>query len=110
MLNRVKNYLEDQLLGFSLVPLLDVLIGNGKLAQEFSLSSTYLFHSPAGFVQLSLSYSRASPEVLAIPAPQASLTAPTPEHDSEITDSLPSNYDKIEFPYPKIVNENNMTV
>ncbi|KAF9622855.1 hypothetical protein IFM89_034985 [Coptis chinensis] len=43
MLSRVKNYLEDQLLGFALVPLSDLFVENGKLAQEFSLSTNDLF-------------------------------------------------------------------
>ncbi|KAK8622969.1 hypothetical protein V6N13_117866 [Hibiscus sabdariffa] len=51
MMSRVRNYLEDQLLGFALVPLSQVLLENGKLEKEFSLSSTDLFHSPSGFVQ-----------------------------------------------------------
>jgi len=52
MLSRVRNYLEDQLLGFALVPLSEVLMKNGKLEKEFSLSSTDLFHSPAGFCSI----------------------------------------------------------
>ncbi|KAG8658290.1 uncharacterized protein LOC110608294 [Manihot esculenta] len=103
MMSRVKNYLEDQLLGFALVPLSDVLIKNGKLEKEFSLSSTDLFHSPAGFVQLSLSYSGASPDVMAIPAMRTA-------SDVEIQESLPCEFEKIEFPDPKIVNENQMMV
>lgn len=107
MMSRVRNYLEDQLLGFALVPVSDVLVENGKLEKEFSLSSTDLFHSPAGFVQLSLSYNGASPDVMTIPAmPKASATDGTVQ-DAE---SLPSEFDKIEFPDPKIVNENQMMV
>ncbi|XP_057472583.1 uncharacterized protein LOC130761127 [Actinidia eriantha] len=106
MLSRVRNYLEDQLLGFALVPMSEVLIKNGKLEKEFSLSSTDLFHSPAGFVKLSLSYSGASPEVIALPLLPAAETKGV--RDSELTESLPSELDKIEFPDPKIVNENNM--
>jgi hypothetical protein len=51
-----KSVLEDQLLGFALVPLAAVAAADGaRLAQkEFSLSSTDLFHSPAGTVRLSL--------------------------------------------------------
>jgi hypothetical protein len=104
MLSRVKNYLEDQLLGFALVPLSEVLIKNGKLEKEFSLSSTDLLHSPAGFVQLSLSYSGASPDVIAAPAIHSTV------QDSEISESLPSEMDKIEFPDPKIVNEDEIMV
>ncbi|XP_043689864.1 uncharacterized protein LOC122640694 [Telopea speciosissima] len=111
MLSRVKNYLEDQLLGFALVPLSDVLVGNGKLDQELSLSSTDLFHSPAGFVQLSLSYSGASQGVFAIPSPTVSMNAKAPVSlDSEIIDSIPCEFDKIEFPDPKIANENQLMV
>ncbi|KAG9443590.1 hypothetical protein H6P81_014930 [Aristolochia fimbriata] len=111
MLSRVKNYLEDQLLGFSLVPLSEILVGNGKLMQEFSLSSTDLFHSPAGFVHLSLSYTGSSPEVLAIPAPQVSLAQDaTLGGGSEVANSLPCEYTKIEFPDPNIANENHLMV
>ncbi|PON43303.1 C2 domain containing protein [Parasponia andersonii] len=105
MLSRVRNYLEDQLLGFALVPLSEVLFNNGKLEKEFSLSSTDLFHSPAGFVQLSLNYTGASPEVITDLASHA-----TPVQDSEISESLPSELDKIEFPDPKIVNEDQIMV
>lgn len=54
--SRIKSFVEDQLLGFTLVPLSEVLLNNGKLDTEFSLSSTDFLHSPAGFVQLSLRY------------------------------------------------------
>ncbi|KNA25124.1 hypothetical protein SOVF_009330 [Spinacia oleracea] len=58
MLSRVRNLLEDQLLGFSLVPIPLIINQGGKIScQNFSLSSTDLFHSPAGTVQLSLSLS-----------------------------------------------------
>ncbi|GLU23872.1 hypothetical protein SLE2022_398480 [Rubroshorea leprosula] len=107
MMSRVRNYLEDQLLGFALVPLSEVLMNKGKLGKEFSLSSTDLFHSPAGFVHLSLAYTGSSPEVMAIPA------LPTPAEavkDSDMPTSLPNELDKIEFPDPKIVNENQIMV
>lgn len=102
MLSRVRNYLEDQLLGFALIPLSEILLKNGKLDDEFTLSSTDLFHSPSGFVHLSLSYTGASPDVIAIPPPPAAEGAAT---DSELAE-----LDKIEFPDPKIVNENHMMV
>ncbi|KAL3821096.1 hypothetical protein ACJIZ3_007001 [Penstemon smallii] len=108
MLSRVKNYLEDQLLGFALVPVSEILLQNGKLEKEFSLSSTDLFHSPAGFVQLSVSYVGSPPEVFQIPAP------PT-ENDSLVQDMesiecLSNDLDKVEFPDPKVVNENHQMV
>ncbi|XP_077215031.1 uncharacterized protein LOC143849743 [Tasmannia lanceolata] len=109
MLSRVKNYLEDQLLGFALVPLSEV-VANGRLMQEFSLSSTDLFHSPAGFVQLSLYYSGSSPEVFAIAAPPSLVTKDTTLVDSETASVLPSEYSQIEFPDLNIVNENELMV
>lgn len=106
MLSRVKNYLEDQLLGFALVPLSEILISKGKLENEFSLSSTDLFHSPAGFVELSFSYSGASPEVLPIPSPPKDSSV----DNSKRPETVPCDFDKIEFPDPKIVNENDLMV
>ncbi|TXG67628.1 hypothetical protein EZV62_008903 [Acer yangbiense] len=106
MMSRVKNYLEDQLLGFALVPLSEVVITNGKLEKEFSLSSTDLFHSPAGFVQLSLAYAGASPDVMAIPAMPKPLATGSSAQESELSES----FDRIEFPDPKIANENEMMI
>nr|AAM65452.1 unknown [Arabidopsis thaliana] len=100
MMSRVKNYLEDQLLGFSLVPLSEVIVRNGKLEKEFSLSSTDLYHSPAGFVELSLSYAGDSPDVMHIPA------VPTADE----TELAPIEFDESEFLDPKIVCENNQMV
>ncbi|XP_075079225.1 uncharacterized protein LOC107758913 [Nicotiana tabacum] len=111
MMSRVRNYLEDQLLGFALVPLSEILVKNGKLEKEFSLSSTDLYHSPAGFVQLSVSYNGTSPEVLEIPSLPVSVdTDASRAPDSETPESLLKEFDKIEFPDPKIVNENNLMV
>ncbi|QCE01789.1 hypothetical protein DEO72_LG7g3089 [Vigna unguiculata] len=110
MLSRVKNYLEDQLLGFALVPLSEVLMKDGKLEKEFSLSSTDLFHSPAGFVQLSLAYTGTSPDVIAISAMPNELAANGTDKDSETCESLVRDLDKIEFPDPKIVNEDHLMV
>lgn len=110
MLSRVRNYLEDQLLGFALVPISEVLLQNGKLAKEFSLSSTDLFHSPAGFVQLSVSYIGTPPEVIPIPAPATSVETDTAVQDTQSVESLPGDWDKIEFPDPKVANENHQMV
>ncbi|XP_019194005.1 PREDICTED: uncharacterized protein LOC109188004 [Ipomoea nil] len=110
MMSRVKNYLEDQLLGFALVPLSKVLVENGKLEQEFPLSSTDLFHSPAGFVKLSLSYTGESPEVISIPfLPEPTVTDKTLQ-DTQVPEFLPCEMEKIEFPDPKIVCENDLMV
>ncbi|XP_022865664.1 uncharacterized protein LOC111385504 [Olea europaea var. sylvestris] len=110
MLSRVKNYLEDQLLGFALVPLSEVLLNNGKLEKEFSLSSTDLFHSPAGFVQLSLSYVGVSPDVIPIPAIPTSVATDAVLEDKKLPTSVPDDFEKIEFPDPKVVTENHQMV
>ncbi|KAL4324060.1 hypothetical protein GQ457_11G012610 [Hibiscus cannabinus] len=107
MMSRVRNYLEDQLLGFALVPLSEVILKNGKLEKEFSLSSTDLFHSPSGFVQLSLTYVGSSPEIMDILAMPKDLVAEETLKDSEISEC---ELEKIEFPDPNIVNENQMMV
>lgn len=105
MLSRVKNYLEDQLLGFALVPLSEVLAKNGgTLEKEFSLSSTDLFHSPAGFVHMSLAYTGASPDVMVVPAEEVT------ERDSGTCQSLAKDLEKIEFPDPKIAKEDHLMV
>ncbi|KAJ0229900.1 Cytokinin riboside 5'-monophosphate phosphoribohydrolase [Hirschfeldia incana] len=101
MMSRVRNYLEDQLLGFALVPLSEVIMKNGKLEKEFSLSSTDLFHSPAGFVELSLSYAGEFPEVMHIPAV---------EERVDETELASIEVDESEFMDPKIVCENNQMV
>ncbi|GER32424.1 calcium-dependent lipid-binding family protein [Striga asiatica] len=123
MLSRVRNYMEDQLLGFALVPLSEILLhgGGSKLQKEFSLSSTDLFHSPAvfalirfvynptylpaGFVELSVSYVGAQPDVIVIPAP-----VPGPDSESSSITSLVTEFDRMEFPDPKVVNENHKMV
>ncbi|KAJ6377484.1 hypothetical protein OIU76_026454 [Salix suchowensis] len=89
---------------------LKLIINNGNLEKEFSLSSTDLFHSPAGFVQLSLWYKGATPEIMVIPAIPTSVAANGYIQDSEIQESLPCELDKIEFPDPNVVNENQMMV
>lgn len=115
MLSRVRNYLEDQLLGFALVPVSEILINNGKLEKEFSLSSTDLFHSPAGFVQLSLSYTGSSPDLMMISPKQhqqkqLSCHAGVNLEESEGGRDTCHEFDKIEFPDPNIANENQMMV
>ncbi|XP_076948286.1 uncharacterized protein LOC143620478 [Bidens hawaiensis] len=106
MLSRVRNYLEDQLLGFVLIPFSEIIIKNGKLEKEFTLSSDDLFHSPSGFVDLSFSFTGASPDIMAIPPP----TPPNVDNGAALTDSGLAELDKIEFPDPKIVKENHMMV
>lgn len=106
MMSRVRNYMEDQLLGFALVPLSELFIDNGKLDQELPLSSTDLFHSPAGFVKLSFSYNGEWPEVIHTPVSTTSAM-----DDKAFQETHPvSLLEKIEFPDPKVVSENDLMV
>ncbi|KAG2299435.1 hypothetical protein Bca4012_011012 [Brassica carinata] len=112
MMSRVRNYLEDQLLGFTLVPMSELLFKNGKLEKEFALSSSDLYHSPAGFVQLSLSYNGSYPEVMmAFPTmPSSSVSVDESTKNPQGSESLPGELDKIEFPDPNVANENEKMV
>ncbi|CAD6202467.1 unnamed protein product [Miscanthus lutarioriparius] len=107
MLSRVRNYLEDQLLGFALVPLADIVMRDGKLVQEFSLTSTDLFHTPAGFVQLSLSYAGCSPDVILISSPKKS---PSGMDDSGNDHVVPSQLENIVFPDLNVAKEDEIMV
>lgn len=106
MLSRIKNYLEDQLLGFTLVPLCEILVENGKLEKEYELSTSELSHSPSGFVKLSIIYTGSHPDVLEIPIPVSSVC----DQDSDETYQVPCELEKIEFPDPNIINENEIMV
>ncbi|KAL3643054.1 hypothetical protein CASFOL_013869 [Castilleja foliolosa] len=106
MLSRVRNYLEDQLLGFALVPISEILLNDGKLEKEFTLSSTDLFDTPAGYVKLSVSYVGTPPDVFPIPSPQ-----PKCAEDTDLfSESVKHELDNIEFPDPKVANENHQMV
>ncbi|KAI3795867.1 hypothetical protein L1987_38527 [Smallanthus sonchifolius] len=96
MLSRAKSLMEDQLLGFSLVP---ISLINGDLTQDFSLSSTDLFHSPAGTVKLSLSLNTNLPPF-----------KPDSSNTSEVVLLDPVEYSRIEFPDINVVKENQQMV
>lgn len=112
MLSRVKNYMEDQLLGFSLVPI-SLVVGKGELTQDFSLSSTDLFHSPAGTVKLSLSFNTNLPFN---PSPNSarnsSITSEVVLLDRKISEVAldPIEYSRIEFPDINVVRQNQQMV
>ncbi|CAM0885072.1 unnamed protein product [Alopecurus aequalis] len=101
-----KSVLDDQLLGFALVPLAAVAAAEGaQMAQrDFSLSSTDLFHSPAGTVRLSLALRSGGGDACsAAPTERASialevviLEQPTPVEC----------YSRVEFPDLNIAREN----
>ncbi|KAI3746444.1 hypothetical protein L6452_08878 [Arctium lappa] len=112
MLSRAKNYMEDQLLGFSLVPI-SLVVGKGELTQDFSLSSTDLFHSPAGTVKLSLSFNtnlpfNPSPNL----ARNSSITSEVVLLDRRISEVAldPIEYSRIEFPDINVVTQNQQMV
>ncbi|KAL8256392.1 hypothetical protein R6Q59_031459 [Mikania micrantha] len=93
----------DKLLAFTLIPLSEILSKNGTLDKEFCLSLTDLFHSPSGFVHLSMSYTKeASPDKISIPPPVANGSANT---NADLTE-----FEKTGFADPKVVKENHMMV
>lgn len=113
MLSRVQNYLQDQLLGLTLIPMSDLLVTpDNKLNGEFALSANDLFESPSGFVQLSLSYSGSSPEVIAIPSPvnKKSVNGKAANGSASASETVPAELEKIEFPDLELVKENQIMV
>ncbi|PON97598.1 C2 domain containing protein [Trema orientale] len=116
MLSRARNLMEDQLLGFALVPISQV-VGKGKLTRDYSLSSTDLFHSPAGTVQLTLSLDTSlpiSPSIKPISESSAnsSITSEVVLLDRKISEVIsdPVEYSRIEFPDINVVRENQQMV
>ncbi|MFS7921855.1 putative C2 domain-containing protein [Helianthus anomalus] len=105
MLSRVKNYLEDQLLGFALVPLCDIFVENGKLEKEFELSTSELLHSRSGFVKLSIVYNGSPPDVVEIPTPRC-----LRDQDSVESNQVSCELERIVFPDPKVMSENEIMV
>ncbi|XP_010926975.1 uncharacterized protein [Elaeis guineensis] len=106
MLSRAKNFLEDQLLGFTLVPLSSVATAKGKLTQDFTLSSTDLFHSPAGTVKLTLSFdSSGAPDKAFVDSNTLNSSI-----SSEVVLLDPADYGRIEFPDINVVKENQKMV
>ncbi|KAL6199648.1 hypothetical protein ACLB2K_029431 [Fragaria x ananassa] len=109
MLSRARSYMEDQLLGFTLVPISQVT-SKGKLTQDYSLSSTDLFHSPAGTVQLTLSLIPPSPIKSSA---NSSITSEVVLLDQKISEEVmldPVEYTRIEFPDINVVSQNQQMV
>ncbi|XP_021278092.1 uncharacterized protein LOC110412016 [Herrania umbratica] len=117
MLSRARNYMEDQLLGFALVPISQV-VGKGKVTQDYSLSSTDLFHSPAGTVKLSLSLNTCipvNPQTNSFPdttPTNSSISAEVVLLDRKISEVIldPVEYSRIEFPDINVARENQQMV
>lgn len=107
MHSRAKSYMEDQLLGFALVPISQI-VNKGKVTQDYNLSSTDLFHSPAGKVRLTLSLNTN----LSISSSTKSFTESSNSSSisSEVVILDPVEYSRIEFPDINIVTENQQMV
>lgn len=108
MLSRARTYMEDQLLGFALVPISQIR-GKGKVTQDYNLSSTDLFPSPAGTVKLTLALSaNAFPES----TNNKSISSEVVLLDRKISEVLldPVEYSRIEFPDISVVRENQQMV
>lgn len=113
MLSRARNFMEDQLLGFALVPI-SLVVGKEKVVtQDFSLSSTDLFHSPAGTVQLSLSLKASlSVDSCINSSANSSITSEVVLLDRKISQVNldPVEYSRVEFPDINVVTENQQMV
>lgn len=110
MLSRARNFMEDQLLGFALVPIA-LVTGKGKVTQDFSLSSTDLFHSPAGTVKLTLSLNTTSLPLNSC-VNSMSISSEVVLLDRKISEVVldPIEYSSIEFPDINVVKENQQMV
>ena len=100
--------MEDQLLGFALVPVSDI-IGQDSVTQDYSLSSTDLFHSPAGTVRLTLSI--VNPSLVATssnPKVNTSISSEVVLLSPQVSETV--DYTRIEFPDINVVNENKQMV
>lgn len=100
--------MEDQLLGFALVPVSDI-IGQDSVTQDYSLSSTDLFHSPAGTVRLTLSI--VNPSLVAAssnPKVNTSISSEVVLLSPQVSETV--DYTRIEFPDINVVNENKQMV
>ncbi|XP_043722304.1 uncharacterized protein LOC122669576 [Telopea speciosissima] len=114
MLSRARNYMEDQLLGFTLVPI-SLVAGKGKVTQDFTLSSTDLFHSPAGTVKLTLFLDTSLPVNSFLKSSDSASNSSISSEvvlldpkNSEVLD--PVEYGRIEFPDINVVKENQQMV
>jgi len=116
MFSRSRNHLEDQLLGFALVQISQV-VRKGKVTEDYSLSSTDLFHCPAGAVQLTVSldtYFPTSSTVSSISqsATNSSISSEVVLLDPKISEDIadPVEYSRIEFPDVGVMKENQKLV
>lgn len=108
MFSRARIHMEDQLLGFALVPISQI-VGKGKVTEDYSLSSTDLFHSPAGTVQLTLSLDTS---LVSESTNSSSISSEVILLDRKISEVMldPIEYSRIEFPDISVVKENQQMV
>lgn len=106
MMSRAKSYMDDQLLGFALVPI-SSLVGKGKVTKDFDLSSTDLFHSPAGTIRLSLSLNT---KTALSPFDDSVIIDPSATSELLLDKRTSEDYCRIEFPDINIVHENQQMV
>ncbi|TKY46688.1 hypothetical protein E2542_SST28736 [Spatholobus suberectus] len=116
MFSRSRNQLEDQLLGFALVQISQV-VGKGKVTEDYSLSSTDLFHCPAGTVQLTLSLDTSFPisstvNPISQSATNSSISSEVVLLDPKISGDIsdPVEYSRFEFPDVSVMKENQKMV
>ncbi|RDY03985.1 hypothetical protein CR513_12359, partial [Mucuna pruriens] len=116
MFSRSINHFEDQLLGFALVQV-SQFVGKGKVREDYSLSSTDLFHCPTGTVQLTLSldtsFSTSSTvNPLSQLATNSSISSEVvlldPKTSGNMSDTV--EYSRIEFPDVSVMKENQKMV
>ncbi|KAF8398246.1 hypothetical protein HHK36_017173 [Tetracentron sinense] len=115
MFSRARNFMEDQLLGFTLVPM-QLVAGKGKVTQDFSLSSTDLFHSPAGTIHMTLFLNTILPVNHSAKsfdlAANSSISSEVVLLDSKISEVIldPIEFGRIEFPDMNVTRENQQMV
>ncbi|KAL5193373.1 hypothetical protein HKD37_20G055605 [Glycine soja] len=116
MFSRSRNHLEDQLLGFALVQISQV-VGKGKVTEDYSLSSTDLFHCPAGTVQLTLSLDTSfsissTVNPISQSVTNSSISSEVVLLDPKVSQDMsdPVEYSRIEFPDVSVMKENQKMV
>ncbi|KAG5023698.1 hypothetical protein AAZX31_07G213900 [Glycine max] len=116
MFSRSRNHLEDQHLGFALVQISQV-VGKGKVTEDYSLSSTDLFHCPPGTVKLTLSLDtsfsiNSTVNPISQSATNSSISSEVVLLDPKISQDMsdPVEYSRIEFPDVSVTKENQKMV
>ncbi|GLT81758.1 hypothetical protein SLE2022_001920 [Rubroshorea leprosula] len=112
MLSRIRNYMEDQLLCFALVPITEIA-GKESVSQDYTLSTTDLIHSPAGTVKLTLSLNTSTPIKPSTETTcNSSISSEVVLLDRKKSENFldPVEYSRIEFPDINVVRENQQLV